>query len=253
MTAWTALFVTALLPLTSIAESRLGYSWDDPIAKSGVCAPKSPEMVGKLQKLQVGFPSGGYTCRQAGTPYIYNALNNENAVALTRVVNRIDSLGGTASSKLKGLKMISGEGLSIAARHCENKTVYISPDYAKNTTMLAHELGHQVGATYYESYKRYVGQTPCAFSGYATRDNGLGARHEEFAEVFAAYVMNANLLLRFSDSCRSAYQFMHEVVFKGGPAPTCVKPQTDAKVPSVPLPKPDPRKAVTAESAQKGN
>ena len=238
------LILIALFPLISTAEI-LGYSWEDPIAKSGVCAPKSPEMAGKLKALQVAFPAGGNTCRQWGTPYISNALNNENAVALTRVVNRIDNLGGTASSKLKGLKMISGDGLSIAARHCENKTVYISPDYAKNATMLAHELGHQVGATYYTQYSKFVGSTQCAFSGYATRDNGLGARHEEFAEVFAAYVMNANLLLKYSDSCRRAYQFMHEVVFKGGPEPPCVKPQADVKVSTIPLPKPDPRKTVS--------
>lgn len=117
------------------------------------------------------------------------------------------------------------------------------------TGTVAHEIGHWIGASMdirgrnaYQSFVDSGAYKKChGFDGYSTHfrtgrahNNDL---HETFAEVFAGYVVNPNVM---KDACPAGYEFMKEQVFRGElsacPLPESKKPKKDA----IPLPRPRP-------------
>jgi|GEM_PF-3566503 len=87
-----------------------------------------------------------------------------------------------------------------------------------NVALITHELGHYVGNKgMYGPYFRAV-RGGCNVSGYAqTRHNG---RNEEFAEAFAAYITNPELLSARGGQCQKALDFFRGA-FGETVQPTC--------------------------------
>lgn len=76
----------------------------------------------------------------------------------------------------------------------------------ENVERLMHELGHKVGNTgQYQKYLRYTGGKWCPITDYAMKDS-----HEQFAEVFGAYVTYPDLL---KSKCPRAYGFFANKLF----------------------------------------
>ena len=94
----------------------------------------------------------------------------------------------------------------------------IGPKASQNYAVYTHELGHVVGnyevgmRNIYDFYNEAV-KTPCWPTGYSKVTHGHGARNEEFAEVFAAFVLAPDLLVDVSESCDQAAVFMKNKVF----------------------------------------
>lgn len=100
-------------------------------------------------------------------------------------------------------------------------------NYGENTAQLVHELGHLIGNRGgYEAYHDFMGPHHyCRVSSYS--DDNL---HEQFAEVFAAFVTRPDLIKRNpSPDCRKAFQFFAKQVFaNAGPvALRCMTRQTN--------------------------
>ena len=105
---------------------------------------------------------------------------------------------------------------------------------SRNIAMLIHELGHYVGnntsSANLTSYERYYSAVPgaCHFSWYSH-----SSRREEFAEVFSAFVVHPQLLLKAGDAnCVRAYHFLRQRVFPEGKLARC-----DGEKPEVRRPK----------------
>ena len=82
--------------------------------------------------------------------------------------------------------------------------------YGQNVAQLVHELGHYIGNNGgYEAYYDAVGHHYCKVSDYSDNNS-----HEQFAEVFAAFVTRPGLL-KHSDSitCRRAFHFFATKIF----------------------------------------
>lgn len=110
--------------------------------------------------------------------------------------------------------------------------------------LLIHEIGHHVGNR--GGYNGYpVG---CHISGYCTHTSAGNThsantqRNEEFAEVFAAYVLQPNLL-RKTNGCANAYRHMRSLFGGPPPGPTCRTPKPAATPAPGPVPLPRPRPA----------
>lgn len=86
----------------------------------------------------------------------------------------------------------------------------------RNETRLIHELGHKVGASggLYGRYNRAVGKK-CRLTPYCSHKSKWGARNEEFAETFAAFVTRPAAL---KSQCPQAYAFFSKQVFPGSNA-----------------------------------
>ena len=93
-------------------------------------------------------------------------------------------------------------------------------NYGENVAQLAHELGHLIGNSngaglpspddnIYIDYINFVGARACMVSTYAD-DNS----HEQFAEVFAAFVTRPELIkTNPSAACKKAYEFLSTKLF----------------------------------------
>lgn len=77
-----------------------------------------------------------------------------------------------------------------------------------------HELGHKVGHAsfargekFYDAYSRLAGR--CYPTRYSRHN-----RNEEFAEVFAAFLTNPEILSRGDAACKRAFAFFSRDVFR---------------------------------------
>ena len=81
-----------------------------------------------------------------------------------------------------------------------------------NTAMLMHELGHRLGKykknekSFYSLYRKQV--KSCYPTRYARKN-----LFEQFAEAFAAYITNPELLLGKGEECKKAYEFFEKSIF----------------------------------------
>jgi len=102
-------------------------------------------------------------------------------------------------------------------------------NYGENVAQLVHELGHLIGNrdpqakvdpdhNAYAEYYDFVGPRYCVVSSYSD-DN----HHEQFAEVFAAFVTRPELLKNNpSPACKKAYQFFATKIFSNA-GPTVLR------------------------------
>ena len=99
-----------------------------------------------------------------------------------------------------------------------NGPIEIGPKAAGNFAVYTHELGHIVGNreidnhSIYGLYNKAV-PVACHPTRYSKVSHGHGARNEEFAEVFAAFVLAPKLLENVSESCNKAADFMKTFIF----------------------------------------
>lgn len=82
--------------------------------------------------------------------------------------------------------------------------------YGENVAQIVHEIGHYIGNNGgYEAYYDYMGHHYCRVSSYSD-DNS----HEQFAEVFAAFVTRPAFLKKSdSPTCKRAFKFFSTVIF----------------------------------------
>ena len=150
--------------------------------------------------------------------------------ALAKGVQQIQHLGGGSWSPIKGARFIFKnssvkKGGVAYGEHVGDIRILRSgskPD--DNVAHLIHELGHHVGhqQDLYARYKKFVGKS-CQFSGYCRHVGKRGKpRNEEFAEVFAAFVLHPELLQKSGPNCQRAYDFFAKKdVFRHGSQAKC--------------------------------
>lgn len=122
--------------------------------------------------------------------------------------------------------LVAGLDLSISEK--AQGDIQHSPTGRGNHALLVHELGHYIGhrnhsatsaqggTSLYTHYRNSVAK--CNISGYATNDKTR--RHEEFAEVFAAYVTNPKMLTEVK-GCSEAIDFFAKLFGENAPAKDC--------------------------------
>lgn len=223
------LFATiVVITLATVSNTVLAYvvagsMGRDPVSSQGQCLKKTDSKTGKA--------IGGLVARQIlkrnSITTTANASEGE-LVALAIGVHRIEELHGKPFEGTKGAHYIYTQASRVWNQHAG--PIHVNRNWSKHTGMhsenigmLMHELGHYVGnnknplnTASYAKYFRAVPQ-PCYFSWYAKQ-----SRNEEFADVFATFIMNPNNLLKFgSASCKRAYDFFRKEVFSKGKMTTC--------------------------------
>lgn len=151
-----------------------------------------------------------------------NGVNTRNATtaqktSLAKGIQQLERLAGGAFAPAKGAVFnfinkrggVSNQGEMINMRGGEERTA--------NTAYLMHELGHRVGNSgYYSQYKGAV-RSPCIATHYCRKSYSRARyRNEEFAEAFSAFVTHPEILLNGSPSCKAAYDYFAQTVFKNG-------------------------------------
>ncbi len=155
----------------------------------------------------------------------YNARPAE-IKALATGIKQIQTLaGGKGFAPLKGAKFKFSNSRFRRSQGAyggfDGTFVNIRRDYNKsdeNVAHLMHELGHHVGNRdgIYGKYRSYV-KSPCQFTHRCRAVLGIGSpRNEEFAEVFAAYILHPELLMKSGPNCQKAYDFFTEKIFAKG-------------------------------------
>ncbi|MGE4130958.1 MAG: hypothetical protein AB7F86_04935 [Bdellovibrionales bacterium] len=98
----------------------------------------------------------------------------------------------------------------ISMNRCNSKgSSCASNNVAHLMHELAHKIGHssyQSGETFYQAYERLAGR--CQPTRYSRRNS-----HEEFAEVFAAFITHPEILSQGNSGCQRAYAFFAQDVF----------------------------------------
>lgn len=107
-------------------------------------------------------------------------------------------------------------------------------NYGENQAQVIHELGHLFGNRGgYEAYYRATHGGYCVVSRYSSREAvmpGTVRYHEQFAEVFAAYVTRPGLISsQNTPACKAAFKFFATTVFprSGELALQCAAHQTN--------------------------
>lgn len=149
-------------------------------------------------------------------------------IALARGINKIEELHGKPFPGIAGVNFIYTSSDSVWNQ--SSGPIKVNRNWStdtgmhsRNVGMLMHELGHYVGnnknpenPAAYAKYFRAV-PTPCHFSWYAQQ-----SRNEEFADVFASFIVNPkNLLKMGSPGCKKAYEFFKTKVFPKEPLAKC--------------------------------
>ena len=158
---------------------------------------------------------------------------------VNRAVAKMDSLSaGGKFHRLRGLNIVFLEALDRASclpssqargyveigRHCPAGSG-MEYNFIKDSGagLLVHEIGHHVG----NAGKGYIGYPGgCHITGYCTHSSAGQPHsynqqlHEEFAEVFAAYVLNPGLI-RHTPGCAPALHHMHALFGGRTPGLTC--------------------------------
>lgn len=114
---------------------------------------------------------------------------------------------------------------------------------------VVHEIAHHVG-NHGRGYLGYPGG--CHITGYCTHTRSGIAHHstnEEFAEVFAAYVLNPGLL-RKTTGCGPAFRHMHKLFGGRAPGMSCPASATRGAANSAPKSASAPTSASVAPAAQ---
>ncbi len=125
---------------------------------------------------------------------------------------------------LPGHQYADGGRTLTFARRCPANSRQGAMQLPTDKATITHELGHLVAnrGGFYPKYNRAV-PGACRISGYCTHSSAGNAhrnRNEEFAEVFAAFVVAP---ARLKAACPSAYRFMKTQVYLGDTANFCQK------------------------------
>lgn len=201
----------------SLAEPLIGILKREPIAAKGLCTPKISQN------------------QAVDTLKIFN-IKTRNAhdseiLAIGRGLSQIQKLAGGVFEPARNARYIFSNGGGNISRQTQNG-IEMSRGAQPRISSVAyfiHELGHYVGnangAELYRAYKSKI-QSRCLFSRYAGRDwTPARARNEEFAEVFAAFVTNPEILLRSGQACAKAFDFFKNEVFEHGTLAKCDRQQ----------------------------
>jgi hypothetical protein len=99
-------------------------------------------------------------------------------------------------------------------------------NYGQNAAQLVHELGHLIGNRGgYAEYDDFVGPKFCLVSSYSDNNH-----HEQFAEVFAAFVTRPELIKNNkSPACQKAFQFFSTKIFSDA-APAALRCMARQKI-----------------------
>ncbi len=194
-----AVSVFIVLPTSALAESVKA----DPQAAKG-CIPK----VSKDQALEVmrkfhfhSFNARPSEIRTLGTALYFIEKLNDGAPLRRAVADPDANYGYSFHDAHRNSHQASNE-----IRVNRNGTKH----YGENVAQLVHELGHYIGNNGgYTAYYDAVDGHYCKVSTYS--DDNF---HEQYAEVFAAFVTRPALIKRnHSTACKKAFKFFSEVVF----------------------------------------
>lgn len=188
--------------LTSSAMPRSTFR--DP---RGVVSKCIPPLKGEAAAILINH---GVTTKNLTPEYI-------DHVAST--LNLMDELRGKTINLFRGTEIRYVSKMDIIARQTSGP-IEIGFGGMRNRGIVVHEMGHVVGnkkfddkRTWYQLYNSIVTER-CHFSEYSQVSyGGFGARNEEFAEVFAAYLIAPEMLLEGGPSCRQAHDFLRSFLF----------------------------------------
>ena len=145
-------------------------------------------------------------------------MPDSEILVLASMIQEFDTLKGSSFNLTNGSKVRYLDELTQYYAQQSNGPIEIGPKAAGNFAVYTHELGHVVGnrevaeSSIYSLYNKAV-PTACHPTRYSKVSHGHGARNEEFAEVFAAFVLAPELLDSVSESCNQASDFMKTIVF----------------------------------------
>jgi hypothetical protein len=121
-------------------------------------------------------------------------------------VQQLERLAGGRSEFVEGVTVTFPKSRRYSRYLKDSKVIQMGANFTdSNAAHVTHELGHHAGRA--GLYEPYFDQVPrCRISCY-----GRTNRAEEFAEVYAAFVNNPELLRNSKDpGCRRAYDFLVE-------------------------------------------
>lgn len=212
------LFMTAVVGLTYISVSRAESVKADPLAARGCIAKISKEQaLTVMRRFHMHSMHGKSTeIRTVGTALLYIEKLN-GGKPLKRATAKVDD---NYSFEFRDAHRNSHQA-SNEIRVNRNG----SKNYGENVAQLVHELGHYIGNNGgYEAYYDAVGgRRFCKVSSYSEYNF-----HEQFAEVFAAFVTRPAFIKRNpSPTCRKAFKFFSTVIFAdaAGPQLKCMAHQ----------------------------
>lgn len=214
------LFLVAELARAYIIAGSMGR---DPQSSHGQCLPKKDLKTGR----RIDAGSARVILQRNGVTTTSNIASDE-LIALAVGIQRVEELHGRPFAGVKGAHFIYTESARVWNQ--TSGPIRINRRWSNNTGMntenvgmLMHELGHYVGNNKSPlnsaSYLKYFRAVPerCLFSWYAAQ-----SRNEEYADVFATFIVNPENLLRFgSVGCRKAYEFFRKKVFTKGQLKSC--------------------------------
>ncbi|XGC82404.1 hypothetical protein ACES2L_07935 [Bdellovibrio bacteriovorus] len=194
-----ALIFTADLALAAKGKGKKAvgghytvYRYD--VAASGSCLPDHGSHPAEV-------------LRRNGIKYLGNASSAE-VEALAKGVAQVENLLGDPLPRpwRQNFNFINASGSWNQGPTTINVRRPKGSPKGTNVGRLMHELGHRVGNSgVYQKYANYTGRTRCAITGYAA-----SKFNEEFAEVFEAYVVYPDLLVK---KCPKAFEFMSTQLF----------------------------------------
>lgn len=187
----------AMLP----AQAKVAYAlYQHSGSKNGYCmAPPSGDPQAVLNRNGI---------KTSGNP------RKAELKALAKGISQIERLnGGPMPNKWKTTyNFINAGGAWNQGASSINVRRPSGSDKGENVTRMMHELGHKVGNSgAYGDYNSYTKGKSCGLTHYCK--NRARGRNEEFAEVFAAYVVNPDLLKK---NCPESYNFFNRRLFKAG-------------------------------------
>lgn len=180
------------------SPSNLAQVKADPTAASGAClAPVS----GRREAQEI-LDRNGVGIGKA---------NDTQIISLAKGIQQVELLAGRRSSLIAGT-VFTFPKIRPLSRQASGNMIEMGRNHTDgNVAHLIHELGHPVGNRgLYASYRATVSnKMPCHLSGYSDNVNTRQTpRNEEFAEAWAAFVTNPEML-KDSDipGCRKAFAF----------------------------------------------
>lgn len=162
-----------------------------------------------------------FNSSEAATIYKKSNISTKNipqstVLKFASVLKRIDDLQNGQFKLTSHFTIISNPSIVKGYAKQTPGKLEIGPKGINNLAIYTHELAHAIGnqnnRKAYTDYSKFV-RAACRISKYASVNHGYGARNEEFAEAFTAYMLHPELLKNTSDSCFKAHQYFSTQLF----------------------------------------
>ncbi len=191
-------FMVGISAPAEVASTLPRSTFRDPLGAQAKCVPKFQGDVAAVLKQH------GVSTKDVPSSFVNH---------IAGILQLTSDLYGRTFPYYRGAQVHYVKGMNIIARQTRGP-IELSAEGLGNRAVYVHEFGHVVGnskrrdgLTWYQAYGRKV-PFPCHFSEYSQVSYGYGPRNEEFAEVFAAYLLVPHMLLEGGPSCRQAYDFI---------------------------------------------